>query len=260
MPCDRWMHSLAAAGETPEPKVVQAFAVDTPVVTVDRLFVRFAGTGEPALTGVSFEVPAGARLAITGPNGSGKSVLARCLTGLVTPLAGSVRINGRDIRQFDPATYRSGIGFLPQEPGVFPLSIAEHIRLVQPGWEDAEIEAALVSILGADWWRTLGAPQAEGALAHVMDPAGRGAEADRASGAMGLALAAVGDPPFSILDNPVVDRDPVLDAALTRVLDRTRGRSTMILTTHRPELIRSADLVLVLDHGAIAHFGRVKSA
>jgi ATP-binding cassette subfamily C protein LapB len=72
-----------------------------------------------------------------------------------------------------------------------------------------------------------------------------------------LAASVLGDPPLVLLDDPLGDRDPALDPHLMVLLDSLRGQSTVVLATHRPDLIQRCDLVAVLNDGQLAHFGPV---
>ena len=102
-------------------------------LAVSRLSFRFRPDAEPTLLGVGFEIPAGQLVALAGPNGSGKSTILKAIVGMVQPQVGSVTIDGLDTRQIAPRELRLGIGYLPQMPSLFHGTIAQNLRLADPG-------------------------------------------------------------------------------------------------------------------------------
>lgn len=248
---------LATPGESADPRAVSPLAGLPPAIAADRLYYRYAADREPALGGVSFKVEPGRLIAIIGPNGAGKTTLIELLAGLRPAHNGAVRISGRDIRQIDPLDYRAWHGYLPQRLPALPLSVRDLLRLRRPGADDARLEAALRLAAGEAWWRFVGAKDATEGLALTIPPAREDRAATRARFVVAFAAAILDEPPLVLLDDPLSDRDPALDAHLLCALDALRGRCTVVLATHRPELIRRADLVAVLDGGALAHFGPV---
>lgn len=248
---------LASAGEGANPQFTSAVAGLVPAVEADRLYYRHSADREPALAGVSFKVEPGQLLAVVGPNGAGKSTLLEVLSGVRAAHNGRVRIAGRDIRQFDPIDYRAWHGYLPQLVPGLPLTVREAMRLRSPASTDLALEAALTRVAGDAWWRFFGVDSAAAALATNIAPSREDREATRARYIVRLAASVLGDPPLVLLDDPLGDRDPALDPHLLRLLDSLRGRSTVILATHRPDLIQCADLIAVLNGGALAHFGPV---
>jgi ABC-type protease/lipase transport system fused ATPase/permease subunit len=122
-----------------------------PELVADRIYYRPDADFDAVLNGVSFTVPAGARVAIVGPNASGKSALLECLAGLRRPLAGRVLLAGRDIRQFDTTEYRAWLGYVPQTVPALPLTVREYLRLRIPTLLDFDALAAFDKVIGRDW-------------------------------------------------------------------------------------------------------------
>jgi len=248
---------MATPGEASNPQLTSAMAGLEAAVEADRLYYRHSADREPALAGVSFKVEPGQILAVVGPNGAGKTTLLEVLSGVRPAQNGRVRIDGHDVRQFDPVDYRAWHGYLPQLIPGLPISLRDGLRLRRPASTDTELESALARVAGDAWWRFFGATSATEALDIRIAPSREDREATRARYIARLASAVLGDPPLLLLDDPLGDRDPALDPFLLRLLDGLRGKSTVILATHRPDLIQRADLVAVLSDGALAHFGPV---
>jgi ABC-type bacteriocin/lantibiotic exporter with double-glycine peptidase domain len=248
---------LASPGEASNPQIISPVASLTPAIEADRLFYRYSAEREPALNGVSFKVEPGQILAVVGPNGAGKTTLLEVLAGLRPPQNGRVRVDGRDIRQFDPADYRAWHGYLPQQIPGLPVSLREAMTLRHAASSDAELARALAQVAGETWWRFFGQDSAEAGLDFGITPWREDRDAVRGRYIVRMAASILGNPPLILLDDPLGDRDPALDPHFLRLLDNLKGRTTVIMTTHRPDLIQRADLVAILDDGNLAHFGPV---
>ncbi|WP_028449058.1 ATP-binding cassette domain-containing protein [Chitinibacter tainanensis] len=226
-------------------------------IELDRLYLRFAQDREPALQGLSWVLPAGASLALVGPNGAGKTVLVEALLGLHPPQNGRVLVNGTDLRQIELASYRAAVGYLPQRmPGV-PLTLRESLTLRHQQATDTQLLAALTDVAGPDWYRYFNAGDAQSGLAQQIMASRQDLAALRGRYIARLASALLGQPPLLILDDPLPDRDPELDPYLQALLRRLQGKTTLILITHRPELIQLMSHIAVLHAGSLAHFGPV---
>ncbi|BFM19372.1 peptidase domain-containing ABC transporter [Gilvimarinus japonicus] len=248
---------MASAGEMQLPDTLAPIEPLQGSLNVDKLFYRYGPDQEPALNSISFELAAGQMLAIVGPNGSGKSTLLQCLSGVRSAQNGSVSVDGRDIRQFDPSDYRSWVGFQAQVPRALPLSVRDYLKLGHPAAGDSEIAHALEAVAGAKWWRLLGATNAETALAQGSNPWQHDAASIRHRYILGLADAILGAPTLLLLDDPISDRDPLLNPLLQQLIRTRRGSTTIVLATHRPDLIQMADQIAVLDRGSLVHFGPI---
>ncbi len=197
--------------------------------------------GQPVLADVSFVVKAGETLAIVGPSGSGKSTIADLLLRLIDPDAGMVRIDGTDVRALRLTSLRSAVALVEQEPFTLHATIAENIRYARPAATDAEVAEAA----------------RRAALDHFVDslPAGL----DTIVGERGTALSAgerqriavarafLCDPAILILDEPTAALDVVTEDRLVSGLEAARKGRTTIVITHRADVARRADRVLVVD-------------
>lgn len=249
---------LMSVGEGANPQITSPVTQLQPSLLVDRVFYRHSAEREPALGGVSFQVEPGRVVVVVGPNGAGKSTLLEILVGLRQPQNGRVFVGGRDIRGLDPVDYRAWVGYVPQLIRGLPMTVSEAFRLRRPSASDDAMKAALERVAGPDWWTMLGAESPDIALQHLAIFTGletreavRGRFIDR------LAAAILDDPPLVVLDDPLGDRDPALDAHLIALIQSLRGHSTVIIATHRSDLIQIADDILVLDAGQVVHFGPV---
>ncbi len=205
---------------------------------------RYPGAAEPSLTEVSLRIEPGERVAVLGRVGSGKSTLARLILGLYPPEDGLVMLDGTDIRQLD-TSFRRGMGAALQESVLLTGTIRENIVLGREGVDDAELMR--VSELS-------GAHQFVGRTANGYDLR----LADRGEGlsggqrqAIALARALVGKPQLVVLDEPTSAMDSQSESALLqRLAVELKGR-TLVLITHRPQLMQLVERIIVLDAGKV---------
>ncbi|HBB73828.1 MAG TPA: type I secretion system permease/ATPase, partial [Planctomycetaceae bacterium] len=209
---------------------------------------RYPGAAEPVLRDVSVKIAPGERVALLGRVGSGKSTFARLALGLYPPDEGVVMIDGTDIRQFDPG-FRQTIGVSLQESVLFTGTIRENITLGRAGIDDDEmLRAATLS----------GTHDFVGRIANGYDLR----LADRGEGLSGgqrqtiaLARALAGRPKLLILDEPTSAMDNQTEQALIQRLLAEFADRTVVIITHRPQLLALAQRVIVFEGGKIAADG-----
>ncbi len=248
---------LESVGENANPKATSMVAGLVPSVEADRIYFRYSADREPALSGVSFKLEPGKLLAVVGPNASGKTTLLETLAGLRGTQNGRVMVGGRDIRHFDPADYRAWLGYVPQRIAGLPLTVRESLHLRTGPMPDELLHAALARVAGPAWWAFFDASSAQSALDVAISPWHDDPTAMRVRFIVRLAAALAGSPTLLVLDDPLGDKDPVLDTLLVQLLESLRGTTTVVLATHRPDLIQRCDCIAVLNEGALAHFGPV---
>lgn len=220
-------------------------------VTLSRVSLRYLPQAEPALLGVSLEVKAGQMVAITGPSGSGKTTLLLTILGLHRPTAGSVRIDGFDIRRFDPVELRRAVAYAPAMPRLLYGTIAQNLLLANRAATRAEMLAA-ARLTGLD--RMVGRLP-EGFETRVRDNAAA-ILPDSLLARLSLTRALLRPAPIVLLDEPASGLDDEGAAALMRAIDQLRGRATLFVVTHRPSHTALADRVLRLQEGELSELPR----
>jgi branched-chain amino acid transport system ATP-binding protein len=215
-------------------------------VSEDWLVVQdlSAGYGDAVvIENISFSLAAGGSLALLGRNGTGKTTLLTTLMGLTRQHGGSIRCKGRELsRRSSVERARAGIGWVPQERGVFPsLTVHEHLTAVaRPGPWDAERVYALFPAL-AGRKSNLGL-QLSGGEQQML----------------AIARALVTNPELLLLDEPMEGLAPIVVRELTRVLQQllTQGGLSLVLVEQHARLaLGLTERVLVLDRGRVVHRG-----
>ncbi len=219
-------------------------------LVADKLLYLPAGSKEPILNGVSFELKPGEALAIVGPSGSGKSTLARMLVGCLHPTAGKIRLDATELRNWDRRQFGEFTGYLPQEVELFPGTIRENVCRMRGDLPDETVyrAAQLTSVhemichLPSGYETVLersGAPLSGGQKQRIA-----------------LARAFFGDPALVVLDEPNSNLDAVGEQALTEAIQRAKQNGiTVAVVTQRPALLNIVDKVLILRAGRVDAFG-----
>ncbi len=218
-------------------------------IKFDRVTFRY-GAAEPELANVSFEVQPGEVLGVIGSNGAGKSTVLKLLLGMYHPQAGRILLDGRNLKQTDPASLRRVIAYAPQVPKLIAGSLAENLIVAEPGISRQDIWAAL-ELAGA---REVVESLPEG-LNTAVDPRNPAALPTSLVARISLARAWIRPAPIVLLDEPTVGLDFESEYALIEAIESLRQRSTIVLVTHRPEHLGVCDKALMLDRGAVRFFG-----
>jgi ATP-binding cassette, subfamily B, bacterial len=195
---------------------------------------------------VSFRIPPAGRVAIVGPSGIGKSTIADLLVRLLDPDAGSVKLDGTDLKRIALEDVRRHIVLVDQEPVLLHATIAENIRYSRPTAADEEVRRA-AEAAGVD---DIVARLPEGFETVVGERGAALSAGERQR--IAIARALLVDPSVLVLDEPTAALDPAAERqVLSGYEEAMRGRTTIIIT-HRLTLASAADQVLVLgDHGII---------
>jgi ATP-binding cassette subfamily B protein len=204
----------------------------------------------PALVDVTVAIGPATSVAVVGPTGSGKTTLAKLLTRLADPTAGSIRIAGIDLRDVSMRSLRRTMVMVPQDAFLFDTTILENVRFGRHDASDAEVRLAFVE-LGLDGWLdTL----TDGLLTRVGERGEHLSAGERQL--VALARAYVANPSCLVLDEATSAVDAATEARLARALESlSRGR-TSITIAHRLSTAARADWVLVFDHGRLVEQGR----
>jgi ATP-binding cassette subfamily C protein LapB len=213
--------------------------------------VSFAYPGQDfeVLRNVTLHIRPGEHVGILGRVGSGKTTLQKLLLGLYQPKTGSIRLDGVDIRQLDPAELRRNVGYVPQDATLFFGTLKENILLAAPQMDDA----ALVH-----------AADVAGLLDYVnAHPRGFdmeiGERGESVSGGqkqcISIARAVIGDPPILLLDEPTGSMDHSTEEFVKRKLKEHAAHKTMLIVTHRTALLDLVSRIIVIDNGKVVADG-----
>ena len=216
-------------------------------ISTQRLAFRHAQRPEAVLRNIQLEIKPGEMVAITGASGVGKTTLLRVMAGLYPPTFGSVLVDDMDLRQIDPAEWRSQIAFLPETANFFYGSLAQNIRLSRPDASDADVMRALTE-MGLESEERLAA----GGIDKRLTAADFESFPDALKQRMALARCFIKDAPIFMLDNPAASLDTFSERHLLKKFAALKGRATVLFTTFRPSHMRVADRVIVLRDGQIA--------
>ncbi len=201
--------------------------------------------------GLSLKIQAGERVAILGRTGSGKSTLLRLAAGLYSPSSGQVTIDGLDVRQVDPADLRNAIGLLPQDARLFLGTLRENLDMaVRDRNSDDARMIDVLKMCGLDQFIS----QHPRGMDMLLGEDGLGLSGGQKR-LVALARVALRDPAVVLLDEPTSSLDPSSEVAILRALDRWRVSSaqpkTMVIVTHRPQVLEIVDRVIIVEQGRI---------
>lgn len=220
-------------------------------VSFSRVGFRYSPRSEPALMGLTLQIEPGQIIAITGNSGAGKSTMLKLLTGLYLPQAGSVHIDGLDLRQLDMGELRHAIGYVPQKAIFFHGTVKQNLRLAHPGASDEDIARACEDAGVFDYADAL-----PDGLETRLDNKFQKQMPDGLKQRLSLARTYVKNAPIYLMDEPGNNLDRQGDERLISHLKTMQGRSTVIIVTHRPSHMRLADRVIYLTDGTVVHDGK----
>ncbi|HEX7744604.1 MAG TPA: ABC transporter ATP-binding protein [Micromonosporaceae bacterium] len=211
---------------------------------------QYPGAAAPVLRDISFLARAGQTTAIIGSTGAGKTTLISLVPRLFDATAGSVRIDGVDVRELDPDLLWSRIGLVPQRPYLFSGTVASNLRYGNPDATDEELWAALEVAQARDFVMAmpggLDAPIAQGGT-NVS-----GGQRQR----LAIARAVVRQPEIYLFDDSFSALDLGTDARLRAALRPITADAVVVIVAQRVSTIVDADQILVLEDGAIVGRGR----
>ena len=219
------------------------------MLAVENVIAGAPGTTTSIVRGVSFSLVPGESLGIIGPSASGKSTLARLLVGVWPAQAGKVRLDGADIFTWNKAELGPWLGYLPQDVELFEGSIAENIARFAEVDSNAVIRAARSSGVHD---MILRFPQGYDTRLAADGTPLSGGQKQR----IALARALYGEPNLVVLDEPNANLDDVGEKALVDALAELKARgATVILISHRPNVLCAVDKILMLRDGAVHMLG-----
>jgi ATP-binding cassette subfamily B protein len=227
-------------------------AVDVPDGSVSIRFDRVDFGYDPArqiLHAVSFEVPAGAKVAVVGHSGSGKSTLARLLYRFYDVQGGSVSVGGVDVRRLRQQSLRASIGIVPQDTVLFNDTIRYNINYGRPSASAEEVVAAAQSAHIHAFIESL--PQGYESAVGERGLKLSGGEKQRVA----IARAILKNPRVMIFDEATSALDSETEQAIEGELDQVAIGRTTLVVAHRLSTIIDADQILVMEQGRIIERG-----
>jgi ATP-binding cassette subfamily B protein/subfamily B ATP-binding cassette protein MsbA len=203
----------------------------------------------PVLHDVSFDVAPGQTVAVVGKTGAGKTTIASLIPRFYDATRGTVRIDGRDVRDVTRAGLRRGLAMVPQEPFLFSGTIADNIGYGRSGATRADIETAARAVHAHEFISAMpkGYDSVLGEGGVTLSQGQRQLVA--------FARAVIADPRILILDEATSNIDTRTEAIIQRALATLLAGRTSIVIAHRLSTIRSADLILVVDAGRLVERG-----
>ncbi|MEI6651532.1 MAG: type I secretion system permease/ATPase, partial [Chlorobiaceae bacterium] len=235
--------------ELPIPLKGMALPAPAGMLSVEGVVAGAPRSPVQILKGISFRLAPGGSLAIVGPSASGKTTLARLLMGIWPAMQGKVRLDGNDVYQWDKEELGKYIGYLPQSVELFEGTIAENVaRFGEPDLEKVKEACRMVGLDGFLEQLPKGYESQIGDDGSFLS----GGERQRVA----LARAVYDMPKFVVLDEPNASLDEAGDAALLNTIKllRTKG-STVIVITHRLNILGAIEHMLVLVDGQVQRFG-----
>ncbi len=236
-------------GLVPEEPRKMSLPAPKGTISVENVIAAPPGSKDAVLRGISFGLQSGEILGVVGPSAAGKSSLARVLVGVWPAVVGKVRIDGSDLSHWDADELGQHIGYLPQDVELFSGSIAENISRFGAMDEDKIIAAAkmagvheMIQLLPHGYNTQIG----DGG--HSLS----GGQRQR----IALARAVYGKPTFIVLDEPNASLDTDGEAALLTAVQELRQQGcTLLLITHKTNILGIVDKILVMANGQVQGFG-----
>jgi len=218
------------------------------VLTLEDVSFSYPGTAEPALKDVSLTVKQGQKVALVGASGSGKSTVLRLITGDYAPDAGTVRVNGLSVQDWNLSALRATIAVVDQEAFLFGDSVADNVRAGRLDATQVQVAKAL-DVAAADFVGEMA--QRDDTL--VGDAGGQLSGGQRQR--LALARALVKDAPLIILDEATSALDNELERRVYTQLVEHYPDKTVVAVAHRLTTVQDADMIYVFDNGRVVEQG-----
>ena len=212
--------------------------------------LRYSPELDPALTGINLNLPKGQTVGLVGSSGAGKSSIADLLAGLYDPTEGEILVDGTNRTSFDLVSWQQRLGVVSQDTFLFNATIAENIAFGTPGASRQAIEMAAEQAQASRFIEAL--PEGFDTLVGERGYRLSGGQRQRLS----LARAILRDPELLILDEATSALDSESERLVQQAIDRFEHKHTVLVIAHRLSTIVNADLICVLDKGAISERGK----
>lgn len=218
-------------------------------ISLKEVTFAYPGKEENVLSGVTFEIHAGEKVALVGPSGSGKSTIVDLLFRFYETKNGAIEVDGRNITEWDTAWLRSQMAIVTQDVQLRNGSLADNLRIGKPDATDEE----LLKALHDSGLNELVESLPEGLNTRVGERGSllSGGQKQRLS----LARAIIKDAPILILDEASSALDPITETKINESVLKSGKKQTILIISHRLSTVLSADKIIVLENGRIAEQG-----
>ncbi|WP_228729927.1 type I secretion system permease/ATPase [Shewanella avicenniae] len=214
-------------------------------IEADNITFSYPGTEQPVLHPLSLHIQPGEKIAIIGRNGSGKSTLAKLLVGLYQPASGSLRYDGVDSAQIHPSDLRRNFGYLAQDVTLFHGTVRDNILFGTRSVTEHQLMRA-VQLSGVNLFTDM---EAEGLDRQVGEKGESLSRGQRQT--VALARAILNDPPVLLMDEPTASLDARAEKQFMRSMGHVSKDRTLIIITHKMDLLQLVNRIIVLDRGRI---------
>jgi ATP-binding cassette subfamily B protein len=218
-------------------------------VQLERASLTFEGANQPALRDIDLDVPAGRTVALVGATGAGKTALVSLLPRLYDVSAGSVRIDGADVRSLDLVGLRRAIAVVTDDPFLFSATVHDNIAYARPDATREQVRHAAQGAQAARFIETL--PDGYDTLVGERGLTLSGGQRQR----IAIARAILADPRVLVLDDATSSVDASTEAEIKHALREVMAGRTTFVIAHRLSTIALADEIVVLDRGRIVAQG-----
>jgi ABC-type multidrug transport system fused ATPase/permease subunit len=240
---------LDRAPEMPVPEGAPPLPAGNGHVRFSGVGLTFEGSHRPVLHDVDLDVPGGETIALVGAMGSGKTALVSLLPRLYDVSAGSVQIDGADVRDVDPASLRSAVALVTDDPFLFSATVHDNIAYARPDASREEVERAAKAAQAEGFIQDL--PNGYDTLIGERGFTLSGGQRQR----IAIARAVLADPRVLVLDDATSSVDASTEQEIKLALREVMAGRTTFVIAHRLSTIALADEIAVLEDGTIASRG-----
>ena len=240
---------LDRAPEIVAPVDAPALPTGSGAIGFEAVTMRYPGQDHPALHDVTLDVPAGTTLALVGATGSGKTTLAQLVARLYDPEAGTVAVDGADVRTVDIGSLRRAIAIVDDDPFLFSASIADNVAYARADASREDVEAAARRAQAHGFITAL--PDGYDTIVGERGLTLSGGQRQR----LAIARALLADPRILILDDATSSVDASTEAEIKRALQEVMAGRTTLIIAHRLSTIALADEIAVLEAGELVAYG-----
>ena len=240
---------MAAPRERPRERSFVYRPVLRGEIQFQEVVFKYPGSELEALNGFNFVIQAGDRVGVIGRIGSGKTTVAKLLVALYQPQAGTILLDGTDMRSIDPVDLRRALGYMPQNVVLFAGSVRDNLLIGAPNVDDAALTRAAYITGLADMVNRhpKGFDMPVGERGEALSGGQRQTVA--------LARALITNPPILVLDEPTAAMDHASEEQFKARLQTDLAGKTVIIITHRESLLSAVNTLVVMDRGKVVAAG-----